>query len=227
MGDLDTQVNKNIIMSFIEQTPEQLDHSLWVERYRPSRLVDYVGNDHFKEKMAGYIETNDIPHLLLYGKAGGGKTSAAKLLVKNMDCDSMIINASDENNVDTIRNKVKTFASTIGFRPIKVIVLDECLDENTLVTILRDGVETKLAIKDVTETTDLVKSWNVEKSEIQWRPFYLWDKGIQSTYRIELDNGEVVVCTEDHKWYVKDDNDTTIVIKTKDLHKYSHILSPQ
>ena len=49
----------------------------------------------------------------------------AKLIVKSIDCDYMIINASDENNVDTVRNKVKSFASTVGFKDLKVIILDE------------------------------------------------------------------------------------------------------
>jgi DNA polymerase III delta prime subunit len=101
------------------------EHSLWVEKYRPSKLEDYVGNEHLKSKVAGYLESGDIPHLLLYGKAGTGKTTLAKLIVNSVDCDYMIINASDENNVDTVRNKVKNFASTIGFRQSKIIILDE------------------------------------------------------------------------------------------------------
>jgi DNA polymerase III delta prime subunit len=102
------------------------EHTLWVERYRPNKLEDYVGNEHLKSKVAGYLETGDIPHLLLHGKAGGGKTTLAKLIVNSVDCDYMIINASDENNVETVRNKVKGFASTMGFKPFKIIVLDEC-----------------------------------------------------------------------------------------------------
>ena len=101
------------------------EHSLWVEKYRPNKLEDYVGNEHLKSKVAGYLESGDIPHLLLYGKAGTGKTTLAKLIVNSVDCDYMIINASDENNVDTVRNKVKNFASTIGFRQSKIIILDE------------------------------------------------------------------------------------------------------
>jgi DNA polymerase III delta prime subunit len=104
---------------------EQKNHSLWVEKYRPNKLDDYVGNEHLKTKVAGYIETGDVPHLLLYGKAGTGKTTLAKLIVKSIDCDYMIINASDENGVDTLRDKIKNFASSMGFKPYKIILLDE------------------------------------------------------------------------------------------------------
>jgi DNA polymerase III delta prime subunit len=122
--DLEVLENKKLNM-FIEQTEEQTNHSLWTEKYRPSKLKDYVGNEHLKTKVENYLETGEIPHLLLYGKAGTGKTTLAKLIVKSIDCDYMIINASDENNVETVRNKVKNFASSMGFKPYKIIILDE------------------------------------------------------------------------------------------------------
>jgi len=99
---------------------------LWVEKYRPSNLGTYIGNEHLKSKVSIYLESGDLPHLLLYGKAGTGKTTLAKLLVKNIECDYLYINASDENSVDTVRNKVRQFASTVGFKDLKVIILDEC-----------------------------------------------------------------------------------------------------
>ena len=101
-------------------------HSLWVEKYRPTMLENYVGNEHLKAKVERYIKSNDVPHLLLFGRAGTGKTTLAKLIVKNIECDYLYINASDENSVDTVRNKVRQFASTIGFKEMKVIILDEC-----------------------------------------------------------------------------------------------------
>ena len=101
-------------------------HTLWVERYRPVSLENYIGNEHLKTKVSKYISTGDIPHLLLHGKAGTGKTTLAKLLVSNVDCDQMYVNASDENNVESVRNKIKMFASSVGFKDLKVIILDEC-----------------------------------------------------------------------------------------------------
>ena len=105
---------------------EKLEHSLWVEKYRPTTLDTYIGNEHLKSKVSVYLESGDLPHLLLYGKAGTGKTTLAKLLVNNIECDYMYINASDENSVDTVRNKVRGFASTMGFKDYKIIILDEC-----------------------------------------------------------------------------------------------------
>jgi len=112
-------------MSFFANDINKREHSLWVEKYRPQTLADYVGNETIKETIQQYLDNNDIPHLLLYGKAGTGKTTLAKLIVNTIKCDFMIINASDENNVDTVRNKVKNFASSVGFAGFKVIILDE------------------------------------------------------------------------------------------------------
>ena len=114
-------------MAFFEDnnTTKKVNNSLWVEKYRPSKLTEYVGNEHLKDKVKDYLESGEIPHLLFFGKAGTGKTTLAKLIVNSIDCDHIIINASDENNVDTVRNKVKGFASTVGFKDMKIIILDE------------------------------------------------------------------------------------------------------
>jgi len=105
---------------------ERLEHSLWVERYRPTKLENYIGNEHLKSKVDVYLKSGDMPHLLLFGRAGTGKTTLAKMLVNSIECDFLYINASDENSVDTVRNKVRNFASTIGFKDMKIIILDEC-----------------------------------------------------------------------------------------------------
>jgi len=101
------------------------ENSLWVEKYRPDTLEGYVGNEHILQKVKIYIENEDVPHLLLYGQAGTGKTTLAKIITNQIDCDVMYINASDENNVDTVRDKIRGFASSMGFRKWKVIILDE------------------------------------------------------------------------------------------------------
>jgi len=100
-------------------------HTLWIEKYRSETLEQYIGNDTIKTRIADCIAKNDIPHFIFAGSAGTGKTTLAKLIVKNIQCDYLYINASDENGIDTIRDKVKGFASTASFQPIKIVILDE------------------------------------------------------------------------------------------------------
>ena len=101
------------------------DHSLLVERYRPTTLENYVGNEHIKKTINQYLSQNDIQNLIFYGPAGTGKTTLAKLIIKNLDCDYLYINASDERGIETIRDKVSGFASAASFKPLKVVILDE------------------------------------------------------------------------------------------------------
>jgi replication factor C small subunit len=104
---------------------ENTNHSLLVEKYRPVKLKDYVGNESLKSSIASQLYNNDIQNFIFYGPAGTGKTTLAKLIIKNLDCDHIYINASDERGIETIRDKVSSFASVASFKPLKVVILDE------------------------------------------------------------------------------------------------------
>jgi replication factor C small subunit len=101
------------------------ENSLFVEKYRSKTLNEYIGNEQLKQIVNKYIQNNDIQNLLFYGTPGTGKTTLAKLIVNNIDCDYLYINASDERGIDTIRDKVQGFASAATFKTIKIIILDE------------------------------------------------------------------------------------------------------
>jgi len=98
---------------------------LWVEKYRPQTLEEYVGNETIKNKIADYLKQGSIQNLLFHGVAGTGKTTLAKLIAKNLNCDLLYINASDERGIDTIRDKIIPFASSMSFNDIKIVILDE------------------------------------------------------------------------------------------------------
>lgn len=218
-------------MSFFTQEHSETnnDHGLWAEKYRPRDLSTYICDSNLKSNLKKYIDKKEIPHILFYGSPGGGKTTAAKLLTSNIPCDCLYVNASDNTGVDFIRDKIRPFAASSGFNDLKVVTLDECLDENTLVWVLRDGNEQTVKIKDLDQKNDLVKSYNINKSVIEWRPFILWEKGDQECVELELENGEVVVCTYDHKWYVYDDDSKIVKMKMSDIidRGIEYILSPE
>lgn len=102
---------------------------LWVEKYRPKAIEEYVFRDaHQRQQVERWIKDGSIPHLLLSGNAGIGKTTLAKVLFNELkinDLDIMEINASRENNADTIRDKITNFVQMIPFGDFKVVLLDE------------------------------------------------------------------------------------------------------
>ena len=101
------------------------ENSLLVEKYRPKTLNNYVGNKNIKKSISAYLNQNDIQNFIFYGPAGTGKTTLAKIIVNSLDCDHLYINASDERGIETIRDKVSSFASVASFKPLKVVILDE------------------------------------------------------------------------------------------------------
>jgi len=105
---------------------KKLQNSWWPEKYRPQTLEELVGNEGFIDKAKHWIETQDVPNLILHSsKSGTGKTSACRLIAKLLDADVKYINASDENSIDTVRDVIKTFAATSGFSKWKIVILDE------------------------------------------------------------------------------------------------------
>ena len=102
---------------------------LWVEKYRPKNIDGYVfRDDHQRKQVATWIKDKSIPHLLLSGSAGIGKTTLAKILISELgieDYDVLEINASRTNSVDDVRDKITNFVQMIPFGPFKVVLLDE------------------------------------------------------------------------------------------------------
>ena len=102
---------------------------LWTEKYRPATLTDYVFRDDAqRQQVQGWVNSGAIPHLLFSGAPGVGKTTLAKILVNELgidDFDVLEINASRENSVDTIRDKITGFVQTMPFGPFKIVLLDE------------------------------------------------------------------------------------------------------
>lgn len=120
------------------------EHVLWVEKYRPEKVADCILPESIKETFQEFVSQNKIPHLLIAGSAGVGKTTIAKALCKETDSDYIVINGSDENGIDVLRGKIKNYASSVSLSGgRKVIIIDEAdyLNANSLQPALRNAIE--------------------------------------------------------------------------------------
>ena len=100
-------------------------HTILNEKYRPDTLEGYICSNENRAKFQEYINKQDIPHILLAGHPGSGKTTLAKILANNINCDYLFLNAVDERSIDVMRDKVGSFASAGSFKPLKIVILDE------------------------------------------------------------------------------------------------------
>ena len=121
---------------------------LWVEKYRPKTVKDCILTDDLKKTFIEFVKKKEIPNLLLSGTSGVGKTTVAKALCEELNCDYIIINGSDEGrHIDTLRNEIKNFASTVSLTKEskhKVIIVDEAdyMNPDSVQPALRNFIET-------------------------------------------------------------------------------------
>ena len=102
------------------------DQFLWVEKYRPKTIKEIVLPKDLKDTFLKIVESGELPNMLLTGTAGLGKTTVARALCNELGCDFILINGSEEGNIDTLRNKIKQFASSVSLQAnYKVVILDE------------------------------------------------------------------------------------------------------
>jgi replication factor C small subunit len=108
------------------ETNNNSEEFLWERKYQPTQISEFVGTEQVKAELQRIIKDGQVAHLMLHAKSPGtGKTSAAKLIAKSISCDYLFINASDENSIETVRTKIKSFASSTGLTDLKLIILDE------------------------------------------------------------------------------------------------------
>jgi DNA polymerase III delta prime subunit len=117
---------------------------LWVEKYRPKSLSDCILPIDLTTVFNGMIKEGTIPNMMFYGKAGTGKTTVARALAKDLDLECMVINCSEDSGIDTLRTKIRQYASTVSLNGnMKVIILDEFdyANQQSMQPALRGAIE--------------------------------------------------------------------------------------
>lgn len=123
---------------------QNTDNFLWVEKYRPKKIEDTILPESLKKTFQQFVDQKNIPNLLLTGTAGVGKTTVARAMLEELECDYIVINGSMNGNIDTLRTTIQNFASSVSFSGgRKYVILDEAdyLNANSTQPALRNFME--------------------------------------------------------------------------------------
>jgi hypothetical protein len=194
-----------------------MDQFLWVEKYRPKTIDECVLPKQLKSKFNEILKSGELRNLMLTGPPGVGKTTVAKALVENMNCDWIMVNGSLDGNIDTLRTNIKTFASTVSLTGgKKVVILDEadnlnCFSGNQEIYCYEYG---KLVVKPILEFVDNgtfeIPSWNFKNGEMETTYGYVIDQGEKEVFEVEFEDGTTMVCTKDHPFFNSVGKEVTI-----------------
>lgn len=180
--------------------------TIWVEKYRPQDVRDLLIPDNFKSKLQKYVEMKEIPNLGLWSSSPGtGKTSTANAIIKSINAEALFVNASLDNGIDMLRTKIQNFASTESFDGLKkIVVLDECLEENEKVIILDEN--NNITHKKLNELEKgkvyKCKSLNLETGKIENDTCEIISDKTDDIYEVELEDGRKIKVTSNHPFII-------------------------
>lgn len=185
---------------------------IWVESYRPKTIDDCILPERIKTSLKKMLETGNIQNYAAVGAPGSGKTSSARALCDQLGLDCLIINMSNESGIDTVRNKIVNYASTMSFTSnYKVIILDECLheDEEVRVGTIDNWLPVKL--KDMQFGVDYpIVSFNMDTKKFENDIGRLISDKEDDLYKVALADGSHVTLNAKHPFIVEDINGNII-----------------
>lgn len=197
------------------------DNFLWVEKYRPKRISDCILTDKVRKQLQPMIDKGELQNLMLIGSAGVGKTSASKALCEELGIDYLIINCSENGNIDSIRTTVRTFASSVSLMGgFKCVIFDEsdgmthaCFHGGQKVTTVENGKEVDVKIQDLVDVGEKqFLTYNHETGEEITTTGHAFYNGDKDVFKYTFDDGSEVYCTEDHIFFDKFGNEVTLDI---------------
>lgn len=185
---------------------KQSDNPLWVERYRPTKVADCILPQRFKDTFQGYVNQGVVPNLMLAGSAGTGKTTIARALCEETGSDCIIVNGSNEGRLfETLRQRVMEFASARSLTSVrKVVILDECLEENEMVRIGTVDDWRPVKLNELLRDTEYpVVSFNCHTGQVENDVGVVVSDRHDEVFEVTLDDGRQIRCNAAHPLLVR------------------------
>jgi hypothetical protein len=188
--------------------------TIWSQKYRPSKVSELILPDRFKTQFQSMIDKGDIQNCLLVGLPGTGKTSAALAMVDELGLEHIMINMSENGNIDTLRTTIRSYASTMSMNgKKKIIICDEfdysnCFNGDQEIFINDSNTTEKLS--NLVDQKIKVVSYNFETKETEVVDAFCYQSGEKEVFEVELENGQKIYCTEDHPFFTEDGEEVYI-----------------
>lgn len=182
--------------------------NIWYEKYTPQRIEDVILPENIKARLTAAINDQKIPNLGFWSHQPGlGKSCTSKAIIRSAQADALFINASLEKGIDVVRSKIMQFASSVGIGDIpKIVVMDECLDENEEVILIKDGKEVPTKLSDVDPNCEYqCLSFNTETEQFEEDTCSVISDKFDDVYEVELSSGKTVRVTANHPFIVLKD----------------------
>lgn len=185
------------------------DDYVWGLKYRPTNLDDLVMPDTIKNRFRKMLDKRETPNLLFSGVAGVGKTSMACVLADTLDSDVMYINGSIETSIDVLRGKISQFVTTVSFKEgKKIVILDECLEENESVMMGTLDSPKHVKLKDLDNNTKYpIISYNTDTHELEDDVCEIISEKEDEVFELELEDGRKIKATKEHPFFIERDGE--------------------
>jgi len=189
--------------------------TIWTFRYQPDKFEDMILSDDMRNILGKVIK--EQPNIMLVGNAGVGKGTFTNVFLKETKLDYMKINCSDETSIDAMRTKVKSFATALGVTPLKIVILNECLEENEEIRTGTIDNMTTCKMCDLPTVPFELPSFNETTLEMENDIGEVVSDKISDVYEIELCDGKTVKATGEHPFLVKRQNGEILFVKLNEL----------
>lgn len=189
-----------------------MESSVWFEKYTPKTIEDVILPANIKNFLIDAVNKQKLPNLGFWSCTPGlGKTCTAKALITSMNADALVLNASLEKGIDVLRTKILQFASSCSVSDSpKIVVMDECLEENEEVIIIENGKEQFIKLKDLEkERVYNCLSLNLETGELEADTCCVISDKFDDIYEVELEDGRIIYVTSNHPFIVEQNNKFT------------------